>query len=306
MSKKSSLISFLFGESQGEAPSARLLDAELEHLFETAAKEEELVAKRTPLAKALKKLGLDVELELDPEGFSTSFEIGSDYQSALAILSQPDNMHTLATLGWVFARRGDVAMDGDVPEFRIRFMDVAQVETSSGDKAESLAKILKQAQKFATTPAATDEELDLPAATTDGVGEAKDGGAADSTIREGIRALCRRDHGDFRMGDLYHVEHREGACHVFQHHLGSELSESLTADEFDQYFTVVTLSGAELTERLLESGGDIIHSARAKRRHRLGVCSKCQQEKPVRLPDSVCDSCGSRPATTKAKKKAKK
>ena len=307
MSKKSNLISFLFGESQEDTGSSGEVDAGLARLFEDAAKEEGIAAKKTPLTKALKKLGLDVDLELDPEGFSASFESGADYQASLAILSHPDNMHALASLGWVFARRGDTAMAGDVPEFRIRFMDVTQVEAATGDKAASIKDILKKAQEFATMPVEVDDDdkaaFEIPAG---GVGKQKDGKAADNTIGEGIRALCIKDHGSFKMGDLYHVERLEGQCRVFRHADGNDISESLSGPEFDRFFTVATLSGAELVEQMLESGGDILKSAPSKPVHRLGICSKCGEEKHVSLPSLTCDSCKSSPPARKSKPAAKK
>ena len=306
MSKKTNLISFLFGESQGGDKPDSSLDVDLARLFEASAKEEGIISKKTPLAKALKKLGLDVELELDPGGFSVSFENGADYQVSLAILAIPDNMHTLATMGWVFARRGDTTMAGDVPDFRIRFMDVSQVEAATGDKTESLRDILKKAQEYATTPVEADAEDDVFCALKDGVGEQKDGASAENTIGEGVRALCTKDHGSFRMGDLYHVESLNGECHVFQYAAGRELSESLTGAAFDQFFTVAMLSGAELANQMLESGGDIIKSARSRPTRRLGTCSKCGEEKSINLPFLTCDACKSSPPSRRSKPTTKK
>lgn len=309
MSKKTNLMSFLFGESQGGEKPASTLDSDLAKLFEEAAKEADITAKQTPLTKALKKLGLDLDLELDPDGFSASFENGADYQASLAILSHPDNMHALASLGWVFARLGDTTMAGDIPEFRIRFMDVTAVEVATGDKAEALKDILKKAQEFATTPVEADEEDDAFKAPKDGVGKVKDGASAESTIREGVRALCIKDHGDFKMGDLYHVEHLGEECRVFRHAGSGEISESLTAPLFDRFYTVATLSGADLAGQLLESGGDIIKSAPSKPTRRIGICSKCREEKALSLPSLTCDSCKSNPPSRgpkKAKSKEKK
>lgn len=189
---KNKLLSFLFLESteadaaEGQAFDARVAE-NLDKLFEAAAETEagELESKKTPLAKALGEIGLkDPDLEMDPDGFCLYTDNAQAFSDMVTMLTSADTMHKLAELGWVVLKPGDDAMTSEPPHFRIRFLEIATVETGDREKSsQDQEEIVKKAQEFATTPMDRDDDQLNPVENDDGkmgkrdtgVGDAKDG-----------------------------------------------------------------------------------------------------------------------------------
>jgi hypothetical protein len=185
---KKNLISFLFGESQ--------MDDEIAGIVESIADLDtdgaDLKVDKKPLASALRELDIDPEnLEKDPRGLSLVFSDAEAYRSAHAILNEPDSLHKLAQLGWVFSTQGDVAMANEPTECRIRFLEIdntepydAKASYSASDKTRlnKAKEIIKKGREFATTEPEHDEDCN-PVEFSDpkdggrkkGVGKEKDG-----------------------------------------------------------------------------------------------------------------------------------
>ena len=160
MKNSRDLINFLFEESQRPE-----LD-ECLSVFEELDEQEPLTAKRTPLKAALKELGVEAELIDDPEGLCLAFSDDGEYRSARAALKDPEAMVKLAELGWVLTTLGDVAMSGEEPELRLRFLDIALPEPENKEKPgkSDLKDISKAAVEFSYAP--RKQEPDLKQAKT--------------------------------------------------------------------------------------------------------------------------------------------
>lgn len=185
---KQNILAFLFGDSQIESEIDETRDA-IEQIFEEAEDAEPLKSKKTPLASALKSLGVslgDNGLELGPEGFSICYYNEEDYKEACRLLMEPDGMEKLAELGWVATRQGDKAMSGEVePEYRVRFIDITTPDPEDktdwpAPNAKLVADIIKKGREFATTP--FERDPNNPVKDTEagdekkaGVGKEKDG-----------------------------------------------------------------------------------------------------------------------------------
>lgn len=187
---KKNLIAFLFGESQ--------VDDEIAGIVESIADldtdgNSDLKVEKKPLAAALSALGIeDKTLENDPRGLSLVFTNAEEYRAAHAILNEPDSLHKLAELGWVYSTQGDVAMTNEPAEFRFRFLEIDNVEAydakatySDSDKARlnKVKDIIKKGREFATEEPDFDDDDCNPVDHADpkkgkhdkGVGDAKDG-----------------------------------------------------------------------------------------------------------------------------------
>ena len=183
---RKNLLEFLFGPS-AVRESSQTLGEDVVRLFEEAADEEteQMVANKKPLTAALKDIGISKEVLEGPQACEIYYEDAIEYRDDLAKLTEPDPMHKLAELGWVVAKCGDQAMSNEPADFKIGFIELAMLPSLPDKKeAESLEKIIKDAQKFATTPLDRDDDLN-PVETDDktsddnqkGVGKAKDGAA---------------------------------------------------------------------------------------------------------------------------------
>lgn len=190
-SMKKNLIAFLFGESQVDDEIAGIVESIAD--IDTDGAAGDLKVDKQPLAKALSALGIeDKTLENDPRGLSLVFSNADDYRSAHAILNEPDSLHKLAELGWVFSTQGDVAMANEPAELRIRFLEIDNVEAyntkasySDSDKARlnKVKDIIKKGREFATEEPDFDDDDCNPVDHADpkkgkrdkGVGDAKDG-----------------------------------------------------------------------------------------------------------------------------------
>lgn len=186
---KKNLIAFLFGESQ--------VDDEIAGIVESIADldtdgNSDLKVEKKPLAAALSALGIeDKTLENDPRGLSLVFTNAEEYRAAHAILNEPDSLHKLAELGWVYSTQGDVAMANEPAELRFRFLEIDNVEAydakatySDSDKARlnKVKDIIRKGREFATEEPDFDDDCN-PVDHADpkkgkrdkGVGDAKDG-----------------------------------------------------------------------------------------------------------------------------------
>lgn len=129
---------------------------------------ERIKVDKQPLEKALEALDIDTEgLEHDARGLSLVFPDADACRAAHAILNQPDNMHKLAELGWVFSVQGDVAQANEPSQFRIRFLEITDVEPQDEEPKPikgtahntKLSAVIKKGREFATTPMDHDDDM---------------------------------------------------------------------------------------------------------------------------------------------------
>ncbi len=152
------ILAFLFGDSQIESEIDEAKDA-IEHIFEEV-ENDPLRTKKTPLASALKALGIaqSDEVTLGDGGFYLTYDQEADYKDACRKLTEPDGLEKLAEMGWFALRQGDRAMSGEVqPEYRIRFVDITTPDPENetnwpAPNPKLVADILKKGREFATTP----------------------------------------------------------------------------------------------------------------------------------------------------------
>lgn len=198
--KTDKLFQFLYGESQVREEIDGLPE-DMIAVFEDLEHQEALEPKKEPLSNALKEIGVDVsDLQVDPEGFVAVTSDEAKYTSAIQALVQPDNIHKLAELGWVFADCGDDAPTDAEPHFRIRFLSLDVAELSDKDKAGKLEKVFKDAHDFLNEP--LDRETNFKKPKGSGVGKATDGETAgSSSVKEAIdRVLSEKMRLKFRTG----------------------------------------------------------------------------------------------------------
>ena len=191
--RENNLLNFLFGESQQDSALSEALD-HVSQLLEADA-DEPLAPKKSPLAAALKSIGIDAgtDLQLDPEGLSLTFENDADYHAASAKFNDPDTMEKLAELGWVAHKLGDSGMCNEPAEYRIRFIEIGEMEPAEGSTAVTVANIIKAGREFATTPVDHSDDKLNPIVRMDksinkkhaGMGDAKDGAKTDHAIHGG-------------------------------------------------------------------------------------------------------------------------
>jgi len=200
---RKNLLEFLFGPA-AVRESSHTLGEDVVKLFEEAAdaETEQMVANKKPLAAALKDIGISNEVIEGPQWCEIHCDDESQYREHVRLLSDPDNMHKLAEKGWVFALCGDQAMSNEPPAFKIGFIELNTLGMpENSDKVPSLDKVMKDAQKFATTPLDRDDDLN-PVETDDkssddnqkGVGKATDGEKPKGKIKDSLTAkdLARR------------------------------------------------------------------------------------------------------------------
>ena len=182
---RNNLLEFLYG-SAVIRESQHNLGEQIVKLFEEAADEEieKMVATKEPLVVALKSLGISADVEALSQACELTCHDPEEYRRYARILSDPENMHALASKGWVPTKCGDVSMSFEPPEMKIGFIEIDTVETNDKDKVPDLEKVLKDAQKFAATEPEHDDEMnpvEFDDKTSDnhkkGVGDAKDGAA---------------------------------------------------------------------------------------------------------------------------------
>lgn len=181
---RKNLLEFLFGPA-AVRESSHTLGEDVVKLFEEAAdaETEQMVANKKPLAAALKDIGISNEVHEGPQWCEIHCDDEAQYREHMAMLRDPDAMHKLAEKGWVMAQCGDQAMSNEPPAFKIGFIELNMLGMPDNTKdAESLETVIKNAQKFATTP--LDREDELNPVETDikpsddrqkGVGKPKDG-----------------------------------------------------------------------------------------------------------------------------------
>lgn len=192
---KKNLIAFLFGESQVDDEIAGIVESIADLDAEGSG---DLKVEKKPLASALSDLGIDAKgLENDPRGLSLVFTVPEDYRAAHAILNEPDSLHKLAELGWVFSTQGDVSMANEPAELRIRFLEIDEIEPadtkasySDSDKTRlnKVKEIIKKGREFATEEPDFDDDCN-PVDHDDpkkgkrdkGVGTSKDGSDPEGT-----------------------------------------------------------------------------------------------------------------------------
>lgn len=184
---RTNLLEFLFGKTVIREEAE--LGEQIVRLFEEADEAEgvELVANKKPLGDALSSMGVSGKVEAGAQWAEIHCDNDADYRKYIGILSEPDNMHKLAEMGWVMARCGDAATSNEQPDYKIGFIEIETAEAGEADKPDEKVKaIIKKGQEFATTPVEQDDELNpvereqgkpdakLSGKTT-GVGKPKDG-----------------------------------------------------------------------------------------------------------------------------------
>ena len=197
------LLEFLFGPTL--AQSDKSLGEDVVKLFEEAADEEteQMVANKKPLAAALKDMGITNEVVESPQWCEIHCDDESQYRAHVRALSDADNMHKLAEKGWVFALCGDQAMSNEAPDLKIGFIELNMIGMPENSKeVPALDKVMKDAQKFASTPLDRDADKLNPIETDikpgndnqKGVGKATDGEKPKGKIKDSLtaRAVARR------------------------------------------------------------------------------------------------------------------
>lgn len=186
-------LQFLFGESQVQQ-EIEDQGVDMVRLFEKAdaVEMEQMKFNKSSLADALKACDITPSggLQLDADGFTLTCDDQETYAAILNKLSDVDNMHRLAEAGWVAEKCGDQAMSNEPAEFKIRFLEITEVEASTAEHVHSedttnpdLEGVIKKAREFATTPLDRDDDLNPVENAKEakqgekqkGVGNAKDG-----------------------------------------------------------------------------------------------------------------------------------
>jgi hypothetical protein len=185
---RKNLLEFLFGGAvvphHGDD-----LGENIVKMFEEADEQEavEMVADKKPLATALSAIGVGGTVDPSYQMAEIRFTDANEYREAVRLLSEPDNIHKLAELGWVATRGdGDIAMTNEPAEYKMNFIEISVAsDLENKEKAPDLEKVLKQGQEFAAKPVDRDDEMnpvdntrsDKKGVKDAGVGKAKDGEA---------------------------------------------------------------------------------------------------------------------------------
>lgn len=131
------LFHFLFETSQ--------VDAATEALLREAEDVERMEVRKTPLLKALKKLGIPTEnVTVDADGARLTIPDASLWHEIVRKLGDVDTMNSLADEGWVPEFAGDVADTTELPEYVLNFLPLHDVELSKQDKATTDAALNKE------------------------------------------------------------------------------------------------------------------------------------------------------------------
>lgn len=159
---KRKLIDFLYGESQVRDA----LDGIPEDLVDLIMDDDGGRPKKPdPLKNVLKKVKVDfddAELVKDSTGYALVSKDNATHRSRSDALLSSDAAIAMAELGWVAALSGDVAMNGEEPEFKIRFIEISTAGDDGPPGKETIDDIVKAAIEFATAkdkPDATDESV---------------------------------------------------------------------------------------------------------------------------------------------------
>jgi hypothetical protein len=183
---RKNLLEFLFGEVAVRQTSADLGE-NIVKIFEEADELEavQMVANKKPLADALKSIGIGQAVEAGYQMAEVKFTDAEAYRAAVQLLSEPENIHKLAELGWVATRGdGDIAQTNEPPEYKMNFVEISVAsELDNKQEAPDLEKVLKKGQEFAATPVDRDDDLnpvdntrsDKKGEKQAGVGKAKEG-----------------------------------------------------------------------------------------------------------------------------------
>jgi len=190
-------LSFLFGTDVVINSSPSLGESVI-RMFEEAAdsETEQMVANKKPLADALRAVGITAKVEECPQACALHCETAEDYRNYVALLSDPENIHKLAELGWVAEKCGDQAMSAEAPDFKISFIELGAQDTPENSQSkEKVGSIVKKAREFATEPMDRDDKLN-PVETEHkpssdkqkGVGEPKDGAQPKGSLKDSLTA----------------------------------------------------------------------------------------------------------------------
>lgn len=185
---RKNLLEFLFGE-EVVPKHGDDLGENIVKMFEEADELEavEMVADKKPLADALSDIGVKGTVDPSYQMAEIRFTDANEYREAVRLLSEPENVHKLAELGWVATRGdGDIAMSNEPAEYKLNFIEISVAsDLENKEKAPDLEKVLKQGQEFAVKPVDRDDEMnpvdntrsDKKGEKQAGVGKAKDGEA---------------------------------------------------------------------------------------------------------------------------------
>lgn len=238
MKRPRELIEFLFGDSQ-QAAEREMLTSDFAHIFEEMEKQEDLEPKKTPLKSALSKLGVTAELEDDTEGFCISLEDGAEYHKIKTKLRDPEAMEKLAELGWVVSDCGDVAMTGEDPDFRFRFMEITTPEPDNAEKRpgrKDLEAIVKAAKEFSYSPK---EEQPEPKTTKGTFGKAKPGAEAQHAIKDSVGGRwVLKCSGKYYVADDESLTSDVNKAATYGSRKAAESDARINAEQWGKTFTV--------------------------------------------------------------------
>ncbi len=130
------LLKFIFGDSQVDADVAASLNE-----AEATARNS---AKKTPLIKALKELGIETEnMKVDESGCWLTMTDADAYHAAVKALGSVEAVNSLADRGWVVSFSGDVADTTELPEYTLNFLCLDEPNVSELDKPVTSAQLNK-------------------------------------------------------------------------------------------------------------------------------------------------------------------
>jgi hypothetical protein len=195
---KTNLLEFLYGVSQQQS-EIDLLAEDFAELLEKAdeAEAESLATDKAPLSAALKSIGINGSgLQEDPEGFVLITDDREQYVQAVALLNDPEAMHTLAKKGWVAFKCGDQAMTNEEPEYKLRFLEIDTAETSDDESGQDDEEIMKKAREFATEEPDHDDENPVEHDAPEGnslakvkIGKATDGKKPEGSVKDSAQSV---------------------------------------------------------------------------------------------------------------------
>lgn len=183
----------LYGIQLDDLPED-VFESKLAALFEAAAHEEDyqMLSNKVPLQKILGEIGISGEIEEKVGCCCVTLPDEDAFHQANKMLADADVIYKLAKGGWVAAKQGDVAMTNEPAEYKISFLDIAEIKGGDSDKVPDLNKVAGDAQKaddaheqeHSDTLSPVEHGTDKTGGKTTGVGKASDGNGPEGKIKD--------------------------------------------------------------------------------------------------------------------------
>ena len=223
------ILRFLFQDSQEQS--------ELESYLQEVADAEkpgdvELKTLKSPLAAALKKVGVDMaefELEEAPEqgGFCLSTGNADVFKKAIEQVRGPDGMHGLAELGWLATAGGDQEGTDAEGRFEIYLVNITgDEEASDTEELSDVSKLAKDSYEFVHDPLPDREDIKVssPEIATDANQKGKEK-AIDGEQPKGTPKGMKKESWGPRECPYCKQEECTGGCEEKRLHLQQKAEE---------------------------------------------------------------------------------